>query len=122
VSLWTTRQSVPRMPLPSGHLTEREKILAIVAEDMARLEARESEVLKPRRQRRATGPSIVYSIRLDRDEVAALEAQAAAADMKPTALARNLIRCGLATRNGEAVARAVDRLETSVAELRALVP
>jgi hypothetical protein len=105
-------------------MTHISEILAArVVAEFAEMDALdEATKLQPRRQRRQTGPSIVYSIRLDPAEVAALEAQAAAAHIKPTALARNLIRCGLATQTGEEVARAVDRLESAVAELRALVP
>ena len=92
-----------------------------VAELTAQFAAQEAAArLPPRRQRRKTGPSIVYSIRLDPAEVGALEAQAALINIKPTALARNLIRCGLATQSGEELARAVDRVEAAVAELRAI--
>jgi hypothetical protein len=103
--------------------TDHEKVMAMVAADIARLMAPEEPVQLPvRRRRRATGPSIVYSIRLDPVEVAELEKQAAAADMKPTALARNLVRIGLASRNGENLTRAVDRLEAAMQELRSVVP
>jgi hypothetical protein len=42
--------------------------------------------------------------------------------MKSTALARNLVRIGLASRNGENLTRAVDRLEAAMQELRSVVP
>jgi hypothetical protein len=42
-------------------------------------------------------------------------------DVKPTVLARNLIRVGLASRCDDGVAGAVDRLEAVVRELRGLV-
>jgi hypothetical protein len=48
------------------------------------------------RSARAGGRSMVYSIRLGRGEVEALERRAAANGLKPTVLARNLIRMGLA--------------------------
>lgn len=96
--------------------------IAAVHGELSQLEARDEAVrLRPRRKRRVTGPSVVYSIRLDPAEVAALEAQAAALEMKPTALARNLIRGGLAGCSGDVVARAVDRLEGALDELRAVV-
>ncbi len=40
----------------------------------------------------------MYSLRLDSEEVAALEVQAAARGLKPSVLARNLIRVGLRAR------------------------
>jgi hypothetical protein len=40
--------------------------------------------------------------------------------VKPTVLARNLIRVGLAAGGDDGFARAVDRLETVVRDLRAL--
>jgi hypothetical protein len=46
----------------------------------------------PVTRRKQAGPSIVYSLRLDRDEVAALEAQARLSRIKPTVWAWNLIR------------------------------
>jgi hypothetical protein len=99
--------------------------IAAVERELAEMEAHDAAVaagLARRRQGPASGPSIVYSIRLDRDEVAALELRAAAAGLKPTVLARNLIRIGLAGPRTAGLSTAVDRLEESVRELRALVP
>ena len=42
--------------------------------------------------------------------------------IKPSVLARNLIRLGLATRQGDALSRAVEQLEDAVQDLRALGP
>ena len=47
---------------------------------------------RPRRQK---GSSVVYSFRLDPGEVMALERRAAALGLKPSVLARNLVREGL---------------------------
>jgi hypothetical protein len=65
---------------------------------------------------------VVFSIRLDPAEFAALEARAASKHLRPSVLARNLIRVGLARSNGDAVARAVDQIEGAVEELRAVFP
>jgi S-adenosylmethionine:diacylglycerol 3-amino-3-carboxypropyl transferase len=78
-------------------------------------------LLAPRSVRRKTGASIVFSVRLDPAELAALEARAVVAGVRPSVLARNLIRTGLAAARGPDVAAAVDRLEGVVAELRAAV-
>lgn len=104
----------------------RQQANIALARDLARFEAEDEaaarEAAKPRRTRRVTGPSVVYSIRLDPSELRALERRAAALDIKPTALARNLIRAGLATRTDPVVAEAIDRLEAAFRELRGLVP
>ena len=63
----------------------------------------------------------MYSLRLDTREFEALEDRARRLGLKPSVLARNLIRSGLASREGESVARALDRLEHAVGELRAVV-
>jgi len=47
---------------------------------------------RPRRQK---GNSVVYSFRLDPGEVLALERRAADMGLKPSVLARNLVRQGL---------------------------
>jgi hypothetical protein len=77
--------------------------------------------LSRRSARYAPGRSICYSIRLDQGEVAALERRAAAVGLKPTVLARNLIRTGLGAGDSGEAGRVVDRLEAAVQELRALV-
>ena len=83
--------------------------------------AAEAGRLAPRSTRRASGPSVVFSIRLDQREVAAIEARAAVTGIKPSVLARNLIRTGLAAWNGDRIAAAVDQLEAVVSELRTAV-
>lgn len=70
---------------------------------------------------RARGTSIAYSIRLDAGEVGALERRAAMRGLKPTVLARNLIRMGLAPSGSADVADAIDRLAAALEELRAVV-
>ncbi|MEO9134687.1 MAG: hypothetical protein ABI301_06790 [Jatrophihabitantaceae bacterium] len=100
----------------------REALIAAVNRDLALLEARDAaRRLAPRSARRKTGASIVYSIRLDPAEVAELEARAAAIGMKPTVLARNMIRTELAAAQGAVIAAAVDRLEAAMCELHAAV-
>ena len=49
------------------------------------------------RPRRQAGSSVVYSFRLDPGEVMALERRAANLGLKPSVLARNLVRQGLAS-------------------------
>ncbi len=100
----------------------REERIAFVRRERAQLEAREAALrLAPRSQRRSTGTSIVFSVRLDPAEVEALAGRAALIGTKPTVLACNLIRTGRATPHGADVAEAVDRLEAAMSELRSLV-
>ena len=73
------------------------------------------------RSARAAGGSLAYSIRLDRGEVEALERRAAAFGLKPTVLARNFIRMGLAPHDASPVVDAIDRVGAALDELRALV-
>ena len=71
---------------------------------------------------RPGGATRVFSFRIDAEELAALERRAALVDLKPSVLARNLVRVGLASDSTDAVSAIVDRLESAVAELRSLVP
>ncbi len=88
--------------------------------EIAQFEADEAAVrLRPGY---GAGPSVVYSVRLDPAELAALRAQADAAGLRPTVLARNLIRCGLSAPGGASLADAVGRLEDAVARLRSTLP
>ena len=97
--------------------------IAAVHRELAELDAVNSAVSDGLRMRsqRAAGPSVVFSIRLDRGELMALERRAYIADIKPTVLARNLIRVGLTKSAGSEVTEAVERLAAAVEELRALV-
>jgi hypothetical protein len=117
-----------KLPEPSGRRTNvptmgiSKDLVAVVQQELAELEAAQRrQNLAPRAKRRVTGASAVFSVRLDPAEVDALETRAAAAGLKPSVLARNLIRTGLAARNGATLARAVDRLDSAVEELRGLV-
>ena len=73
-------------------------------------------------KRREAVETVVYSIRLDRDESRALERRARLMNLKPSVLARNLIRAGLNTRPDQTLSDAVEQLETAVEQLRAIVP
>ncbi len=73
------------------------------------------------RPRARPGPSIVYSLRLEREDVATLARRAALLGISPTALARNLIRSGLSAGGSDALARIAEQLETSAADLRMIV-
>jgi hypothetical protein len=67
-------------------------------DELERFDAEDAAVvagLAQRSTRRAPGRSTCYSVRLDQGEVAALERRAAAVGLKPSVLARNLIRLGL---------------------------
>jgi hypothetical protein len=100
---------------------------AIIAQVNAELEAMlaanaaVSNTLPARSRRGASGPSVVFTLRLDPDELAALELRARTYGMKPSVLARNLIRSGLTGVHNAGVVEALDRLETAVDNLRALV-
>jgi hypothetical protein len=48
--------------------------------------------------------------------------RAALLGIKPTVLARNLVRVGLAAGAGAEVAAAVDRIEAAIRDLRSLIP
>jgi hypothetical protein len=100
-----------------------EERIAHVQRELARLEAADEAMrLAPRSRRRLRGSSVVFSVRLDPDEVRALETRAALVGIKPSVLARNLIRLGLATRQADSLSRAVGQLEDALQDLRALVP
>ncbi len=71
---------------------------------------------------RSGGAARVLSFRIDAEELAVLERRAALVDVKPSVLARNLVRVGLSADSTDEMSAIVDRLESAVAELRALVP
>lgn len=102
----------------------RAQILAEVERELAEARAADEQVaagLAQRTARRQVGTSVVYSIRLDAGEVAALERRAAALGLKPTVLARSLLRVGLSRRADSDLDAAIGRAEAAVRELRALV-
>lgn len=98
-------------------------IMAKLAERDAEWEERQRlEALVPRTRKRVPGPTTVYSIRLDHDEVRALQLRSARIGIKPTALARNMIRVGLSTPFDHKLSAVVDRVEAAMEELREFVP
>lgn len=98
-------------------------IMAKLAEREAEWEERERlEQLVPRGRKRVPGPTTVYSIRLDHDEVRALQLRAERVGIKPSAYARNLIRAGLSLPFDSELSAVVDRVDAAMDELRALVP
>jgi hypothetical protein len=101
----------------------RAQVISLVMRELEELEASGAAgaALPPSRRRGQAGPSDVFSLRLDRDELNALELRAKALGVKPTVLARNLIRAGLNARGDRSVSAVLDRLETAMDELRALV-
>jgi hypothetical protein len=101
----------------------RELIMAKLAEREAEwAEERRLEELVPRGRKRVAGPTTVYSVRLDHDELRALQLRAARVGIRPSALARNLIRTGLSVPFDAPLSSAVDRVDAAMDELRALVP
>ena len=86
----TAAQSAGVESIQQAHIRAVERQLAAYAEEDRQL----SDRLSARARRRA-GSSVVYSLRLDPDELAALERRAAVLGLKPSVLARNLVRMGL---------------------------
>jgi hypothetical protein len=97
--------------------------IAAVHRELAAMDAADEAVAAGLRTRgvKPGGRSVVYSIRLDSGEVAALAERAAARGLKPTVLARNLIRVGLAPREAGDVLDGLDRIALAVDDLRALI-
>lgn len=91
------------------------------AEEQALDEAAAAGLLRDR-ERAGNGASVVFSVRLNRAELDALEREAVLLDLKPSVLARNLIRSGLAQRTdcGNELADALERLGDAVSEVRTL--
>ena len=112
---------VDEPPLTESQQARLAAIRAIEIET-AELEAAEAALragLSARARRREA--SAVYSLRLDPGEVRALEVRAAVYRIKPSVLARNLVRCGLAERPDLRLAEALDGFEAALAELRSAV-
>jgi len=103
---------------------EKRPWVAEVEREIAAVDVADRQVAQllgaQRRGRGGSGGSVVYSIRLDPDEVKALERRAAVTGLRPTVLARNLIRSGLSAGGSDALSDALRRVEVAVAELRAL--
>ncbi|MCW2495377.1 hypothetical protein [Jatrophihabitans sp.] len=106
-------------PSAGGRSAISRAIIAAVERENADRERRQQ--LPPRRERRLRGPTIVFSIRLDQHELAALDEQAIERGIKPSTLARNLIRAGLQARHNPVLRDAVERLRQSLDEVEALV-
>ena len=99
----------------------RDQILAEVNREIEQMTANRAAITDALEQRgRRTGGSIVYSLRLDAGEVTALEQRAREMGIKPSVLARNLIRMGLASPTSVALEGIVDRLDRAMGDLRAL--
>ena len=107
-----------------GRNTVSDMIVAHVEREIAEWEAKErAGTLPVRSGRRRSGPSTVFSVRLDPDEVDALANRAAARGLAPSVLARNLIRMGLQRASDtEALSEGLDRVEAAVADLRGALP
>jgi hypothetical protein len=75
-----------------------------------------------RQRRSGSSMSVVYSIRLDRREIEALERRATQMGLRPTVLARNLIRTGLMSEDLSPVVDAARHVVGAVEELQALLP
>jgi hypothetical protein len=110
---------------PSLSDAERGRLesIASVEREPARFAAEDEAAarLPPRPVRRRTGASVVLSVRVDPAQLAALERQAAVIGIKPTVLARNLVRAGLSCPGSSALVHAVDQPDAAVAELHSLV-
>jgi hypothetical protein len=104
-------------------ITNADRVRAIamaqVEGELAALAAsRAAPVVRPRR--RQSGSSIVFALRLDVADVAALERRAALLAVPPSILARNLLRAGLSDHARPTLAGVVNQLDTALAGLRAL--
>jgi hypothetical protein len=100
---------------------ERAQLCESVYRELAEMEAANTAVaegLAHRGRRNLRKRSVVYSIRLDPGEVEALETRAAALEMKPTALARNLVRCGLRNEFDPDTADLLERLDVIMLEVQ----
>lgn len=104
------------------HPGSAEAIAAVQRELAALTETAQLTPRTGRADRAGSAASAVFTLRLDREELAALERRARARGIKPSVLARNFIRAGLSAGGRDPLAPVVERLEDAVAELRALVP
>jgi hypothetical protein len=97
--------------------------IASVRREIEQMQAAEAAVADglSGRGRRAAGPSVVFSLRLDTGEMAALERRAAVLGVKPSVLARNLVRNGLSHRTEDDLSKALTHLRVAVDEVRALL-
>ncbi len=108
-------------------MSERRPWVAKMMRELEQAESRRrktDENLRSASRERRSGSSVsaVYSIRLDRREIEALEQRAAQMGIRPTVLARNLIRTGLHSGELAPVADAARHVVGAVEELQALLP
>lgn len=115
--------------MPTGSSADVSRwIVQRIERELAEMEQRDTEVaglVDRARHQHGSRSSVVFTLRLDPDELAALELRAKGVGLRPSVLARNLIRVGLRGR-GEAASRdrwveAIDRLEAAAADVRALI-
>jgi hypothetical protein len=104
----------------------RDELIAAVEREIAELEAADDVTsdLEQRARRGnggSAGSSVVFSMRLDPGELAALHKRAAVLRVKPSVLARNLVRAGLQTSRDRAVSEAVGRADLAIQDLRAVL-
>jgi len=110
----------PYVQSPNDRAPGRLEALRAIQQELAEMEAADAAVRAGQSARaRRHESSVVYSIRLDPGEVQALETRAAARGLKPTILARNLVRCGLQEDPDLRLAAALDAFEAALSELRA---
>lgn len=83
-------------------------------EEEARWKARRQEL--PPRSARGQGPTVVFSVRLDRAELAALERRSELEKVKPSVLARQYIRRGLRDRDRGEMVAAVQQVAARLVE------
>jgi hypothetical protein len=96
-------------------------IVGLVEKQLEEFDAAEAAIAANLNKDRERGAPRVLSVRLDVGERRALERRAAISGIKPSVLARNLIRVGLSRSADTALAEAVTHLESAVAELREAV-
>jgi hypothetical protein len=107
----------------SGPPPEIQAFIARQVEARAAIDAEMERSLHTRMlSRRRRGPSPVFTLRLSPDEIDAIERRAAVLGLRPTQLARNLIREGLEPnsprRAPAGLSAAVERLADAVADVR----
>ena len=73
------------------------------------------------RRRAGDSTTVVLTVRLDVDEIDALERRAAVMRLKPRALARSLIRAGLRPARSRDLLASLEELERAVERLRELL-
>ena len=122
--LWTVGANLSAPPPTVPGMTDASaEARAHVRRQLAELEAVDAAIAAGLQMRSSStrAASVVYSIRMDRYELRALERRALIAGIKPSVLARNLIRVGLTRSGSPEVVDAVERVGQALDELRGLV-